>query len=68
MTTQKHFQFGRQFLEIDDRLELEFLIETINPRICDLEELPDRTPEENAELLKLKAEKDNAERQLSADL
>jgi hypothetical protein len=68
MRPQKHPQFGKRLLDIDDRLELEFLIESINPRICDLEELPDRTPDEDAELLKLRAEKDDAERQLSADV
>ena len=49
-------------------MRLEYFIENINPRICDLEELPDRSLEEDAELSKLRAVRDDAEYQLKVAL
>ena len=64
----EHIKKGDSGMEIEERMRLEYFIETIIPRICDLEELPDRTHEENAELTKLWAERDDAENQLNASL
>ena len=55
-------------IDIEERIRLEYLVETSNTRICDLEELPDRSHDEDAELTKLWAERDGAEHQLNAAL
>jgi hypothetical protein len=55
-------------MDIKERMRLEYFIETSNSRICDLEELPDRTPEEDAELSKLLAVRNDAVYQLKVAL